>query len=457
MTTVEKLSPARERAVINSVERIIEESRSCPGASLNKVACGVFKASDLSPELIKRACEAYNRSKSVYMLTNIGADRRAEAFDLLSSEDILQAMHGAPLRKAAEFSVPSTDFTAIGAAPMRKAAAHTAADPEEHTGDIGALQSREAYRAVDELTDTLVRLGDRLEQRKIAADSRMSDMAQCFRTMPKTAGDKAARLLVNRYGDDGVRLMKVLSATIGRGLPMEKTASHAILPAAEPYVSAALLLDDAAEVRRLHSILSKVAADGEPKAGKGKDKGKDKGNMLIDIPFDAAEVVAHSTDKMLDPLLEFSKAPIYQKMVGETKKNVMGEIFDPETVNRLKQLKNTQLFVDVAADDFTKGYPIEHVTEAYNNIVGAMPELQDKKYLPWLKMLVKQQLVQGRVMDQATVDQMMNIKKSIVTGRKETSATALKAEEAVKAAGGEQTTAGVLPEAAAERIIHGGK
>jgi len=65
---ISKLSTAQERKVMRGIDKAISHTRK--GISPNKAMIKVARELDFTPEITKRACEAFNKSKSVYVMTN---------------------------------------------------------------------------------------------------------------------------------------------------------------------------------------------------------------------------------------------------------------------------------------------------------------------------------------------------------------------------------------------------
>ncbi len=409
--TFNKLDKTREQAVVTSIEKIIDRKRHEPGESLNKIAADVLEEVDnMTPELARRACEAFNKTKSIYTLQKRATEDRAEDFDIIDADVVHDHMYGYHKKAASKLEMPTRtykDNIPELREKLKKVAFETSESPEPIS--LGVLE-REIHRTSIRLDHSVDRLNGRIGMHKQASEDAIHRACQVMRKLHTKPLQKVARLAVNRYGDDGVRLVKLLGAYIDKDLPIEKTAAAAIFPLREPYTSIAIAIDEARACHKTTSMLSKTAAIGNmyDKYDKGTDAAA---GGVRDIRKSVGNV-----GKLLDPVVNFAKSPVYQELSKDVDKED-DQAFDASLRNQLQQLRATQAFVDVASDDFVKDYEIDETMQAYNNVVGAMPDLLNEKYTPWLKALVREQLVQGNVYDANTIKQLQEIGKEIQSGR----------------------------------------
>ena len=442
----EKLNQEKERAVVRSIETIIDESRHRPGEDLNKIASDVFATQNFTPELVKRACEAYNKSKSVYMLSKLSSDSRANDFPLIDPSKVVERLYF-PKEAQAQMLIPGMDFSTkvdfdrVMTQGISKEAGEKEAQEAPPAGDRSWSQDRALRKSELRLNKTLENMESTCEIHKLASMDAMHKAIETMEKMTTKQLTKTAHIIVNKYGDDGIRFLKIAGATLDKQLPLEKTASAVVLPLEDPYTSIDTMINEAREHVQLRNLLAKTAA-GIDKEAAGLF------NAGTNLVFGGAEGVLRGAGKTLDPMIEFAKTPIYSEMIKEHKSPKYEEVMDPVLTNQLKQVESTQTFVDVASDDFVKDYPIQDITEAYNNTVSVMPELQSPKYKPWLTALVKQQLVQGNVFDQETINHYMTMKSGLARAGKETSEAKRNLMESLK----KEPTAG-LPESVAGSLM----
>jgi len=400
--TFDKLDKTREQAVVTAIEMIIDRSRHDTDRGLDKIAADVLGGMDsITPELARRACEAFNKSKSVYTLQKRASEARAEEFELIDADEVHRLMYGYHQKAASLLILPARshrDNIPELREKLQKVALDASEAPEPIS--IGCLE-REIHRTSIRLERSVDKLRERVGMHKQASEDAIHRTCQVMRRLPRKQLKKVAHLVVNRYGDDGVRLVKLLGAYIEKELPIEKTAAAAIFPLREPFTSIAIAIDQARFFTKTNAMLKKTAG-----AADGVAEG-----------YGAAKsAVGNSVRKLLDPVIRFAKSPVYQQVTKEQNKEDDG-VFDASLRNQLQQLRATQSFVDIASDDFVKGYDLDETMQAFNNVVGTMPDLLDEKYGPWLKALVREQLVQGNVYDANTIKQLQDIGKEIKSGR----------------------------------------
>lgn len=398
----DKLDKIKEQAVVTAIEKIIDTSRHMPGTDLNKLAADVFRESDMTPQLVRRACEAYNKSKSVYTLQKRAADDRAEDFDLIDPEAVHSELYGYIPKAAAAFNLTGRDFrdNIPDLREKLQKVALDASEAPEPLADIGVIE-REIYRTSQRLDSSVAKLRSKVGMHKQASEDAIHRICQVMRDLQDKHIQKVARITVNRYGDDGVRLMRLVGAYIEKDLPLTKTANAALLPLREPYLSISIAIDEARAHGSSDTMLTKTA---------------DKLGDAYGVASSVGGTAKRTAKKLLDPAIEFAKLPMYAQM-NKDHKDKGDEAFDATLRNKLQQLRATQAFVDIASDDFVKDYPVDDTVAAYNNVVGSMPELLDEKYSSWLKSLVREQLVQGNVMDANNIQQLQTIQKEVKKGR----------------------------------------
>ena len=424
---IDKLNSEKERAVVRSIETIIDESRHRPAADLNKIAADVFATQNFTPELVKRACEAYNKSKSVYMLSKLSSQSRAEAFPLIDPADVITRLYNPKTAEetlhipTADFSM-KVDFERVMTLGISKTAGELQAEVAPPAGNREWSADKQLHKSEQRLNHTLKNMESKCDMHKLASMDAMHKAIDSMEKMTPKQLAKAQHIIVNKYGDDGARFIKIASATLARPewpldrLDLRKTASAVVLPLEEPYTSIDVMVKEAREHVQIKNLLAKTSAELMEKTSGGiASLFREGANLGVGL----SEGVASGLGKTLDPVVEFAKTPIYAEMTKEHKSPKYEEVMDPVLSNELKQIESTQSFVDVASDDFVKNYPIQDITEAYNNTVSTMPELQNPKYKPWLKSLVKQQLVQGNVFDQETINQYMTMKAGLSRSDKE--------------------------------------
>jgi len=228
---IDRLTAADERRVLRGIEKAIALTRG--GVSPDDAFVKVARELDLTPELTKRACEAFNKSKSVYVLTTRTAANRAEPFDCADPDKVVGSVFR-QASKEASMQFPRKDWSGLGlespapAPAMTKAAAESAPVANE-ISDRTALHRR--MGALDRFDRQRSLVG----QLRLEAEESLAKAAEAMRHMPAHELKKVAHVVVNRFDEHGVNMLKVIAAKIGREMPMTKTANWAVLPLDPPY------------------------------------------------------------------------------------------------------------------------------------------------------------------------------------------------------------------------------
>jgi hypothetical protein len=378
----EKLSAADERKVLKLIEKAVYFTRT--GESPTDAMCKAASDVSVQPELLKRACEAFNKSKSIHMLSHTASDKRANSFDLVDGEAVFNRLYkdaGKDQTQSEKLSLPSTDFAELGM-PFFKTAMQKEAS--EHTTEVNdAVGIKRTLKKARNDSHLIKSAASIMKQVRLESEIAIDKAVDFMYHKPEGELHKVARLLVNKYGEEGETMVKILSAKLHKELPMEKTASYAVFPFTEPYISLVKAMDRAQEYRDLKkNFIDKAAA-------------------LIDLPVQAAVAGSNVLKGYADPLVDLAKVPAIEFMTKEkdTGSKALAEVLNPEMRNKLKAMDASQNFIDVAADPYLKNYSINQIAEAYNNVTGTMPELQKPRYKGWLSSLVRKQLVQGNTFD----------------------------------------------------------
>lgn len=259
---IDKLPAAEERRVIRGIEKAIALTRagSVPDDALAKVAVEM----GFTPEITKRACEAFNKSKTVHMLTSRTSKDRAEAFEHSDPDKVVAAVFK-PVRKEASLAFPRGDWSALDVekAPpaMEKAAAEKRAAAPFDAGNATEMEYRRNLKQRMEVLDRFDRQRSRVGQLRQEAQEALMKAAEHMRLMKPRELAKVAHVVVNRFGDKGATMLKVIAAKLQRDLPIEKTANGAILPYAPPYPDIDQAIRKASEHAEEKDKLGRLAAD----------------------------------------------------------------------------------------------------------------------------------------------------------------------------------------------------
>jgi len=262
---IERITVAQERRIIRGIEKAIAGTRA--GATPDEALAKAAGELGLTPELTKRACEAFNKSKTVHMLSNTPAERRAEPFDHADPVKVLGKVFGPALAKTAAEppGLVFKDCSAMGLTPaprLQKVACETAAAPAPDIFKEGSeidyrRDLRDRMRALDEFD----RQRSLVNQLRLQAEDCIAKAAGHMRYMKHAEMAKIAHVVVNRFGGAGAALVRVLGAKLRAELPLEKTAHGAVLPLGSPYPELDEAVRCAREHCRQHARLVKMAED----------------------------------------------------------------------------------------------------------------------------------------------------------------------------------------------------
>lgn len=431
---VEQLSAADESRIMRALEKAAAMTRT--GASPDEALIKSAKELGLNPEMTKVACQAFNKSKSVYMLSKLSADRRGEPFDLSDPEKVVSGVFETKQAAVKNTSLDNImkDFTSLGL--MTKAACATAlqktASENEPKGDaLRDLEYKRDMREVIRALDKFDKLHGDMQMRKTAAELAVQDACDRLVRTPKAEIEKLARVVVNRYGDDGVRFMRLAQAKLGLELDLRKTASAAAIPAKEPYFSVVRSMEAMESYNKSKENLESVAREALKKRADVSTTmlaapiGLAAGG-LVTGPFDVARDIVPS---------EVSK---WQQLAmgSGNQEAAINEALDPVLLKKIENMDLEDAWVDMSKDKFIASHPRAKVLEAISDVVNVMPSMKIPHNKPLLQAMVRKQLSQGGAIDPVEVGQLASTEKTLAQSIQERAAAANK-EVASRQAGTE--------------------
>lgn len=392
---------------------------------LHKAASEIFgKAFAGKPEMMKRACQAYNSAKSIYMLSSADDDTRGNDYALLDPAKMYKEAKDMSvtesLRKAA---------SAVGLAPVRfescasksgMAKAASASSTKPHKENITS--------APTVLTDAQVKkvihanlngfegcilkyasTGNRLAREFETAKSTF------VRKMASESSDsrkKAAEILYAHFGDTGSALVDAFN----NAEPLKKIASYSktkykgsvSLPVSDLYKTASALVE-ANENLKEHT---------------------DKTMLLLDMTLDYVRDVSKAR-KLSKEAAAITPVSLLGTQIGTEMLKGTPELLDlddpdeaklrkaiytTEFKNRLKEHSLRRAFMDMLLDPSIQKYPLDKILNAYNMSLKEVPlnlrELPDTANLGLLKSRTLALLGRGGVPSAGDADTIMNIQKS---------------------------------------------
>ena len=416
---IDRITPTQERRIIRGIEKAIARTRS--GASPDEAMIKVAVEMKFTPEITKRACEAFNKSKTVHVLTSRTSENRAEPFDHIDPAKVLDAVFKSE-KTASERSLgwKLVDYSDKGLSFDHDVLTKSAADTEPLEKAADEITYKRDLKARMDMLDRFDKRRSEVRQLGLLSQESIMKAAEQMRYMPTKELRKVAHTVVNRYGDVGVSVLKVVSAKIQKDLPLEKTAHGAVLPLKSPYPE----LDKAISYARAH-------ADGKETLRKEAEAAAPFFfNKEADDLTDMAKADAAASMKRYGGRAVMTGLGMGTGLFKGFKKGLSGEVenwrkiiqpkpepqllnvLNPSFLARLNNIDNMQDWVDVAADPGISKYPIQDITSAYNNIVNVAPSMKKPSMKPALISMVKRQLAQNQMMDPAEVNQLTELEKN---------------------------------------------
>ena len=450
---IDRLPPSEERRVLVGLEKAVALSRSGmePDDAMVKVASDM----GFAPELVKRCCEAYNKSKAVHVLSTRPPSTRHEPFSKTSATRVLSRVFGAGVDDG-PLEISFTAKEASEARAMTKAASALPEGPvnrEQFLKEADELAYRRERRINSGVILGLEHLRQEAGVAKAAMEQALTKAASALKYLNPGERDKALRLMVNKYGDRGVAFGRLMGTRLGVEPKLEKTSSWAVLPSRSPYPEmvdamdkATRYIDTRGRVERLARGMAKQAGAGramltaaylglrrpggdtskattqdekgsgddakEAEARAGSKLGAALGLGVLTVPgaiTGGAIAAARQPRDILAGLAAIHGA-------GDVKS--YKDVLDPAFLAQARVIDLKQGFVDAALSKGIAGnYPLADVREAFNNLVGVMPELANPGMRPALVALMKRQLSQNQLMDPAEIHQLIQWREKVGRAR----------------------------------------
>jgi len=424
---IDKLSASQERRIMRGIEKAVASTRS--GSSPNDALIKMATELEFTPEITKRACEAFNKSKTVHVLSSRKSSDRAESFEHADPKEVVKAIFGGT-EKAASITLPKQDFSEIGLKlemSFEKAAAEKPVEePIDRDAMLKTASDVEYRRDMNkrmEVLDNFDRQKSTVNQLRLSTQDSLMKAAEHMRYTKDKELQKIAHVIVNRFGDQGAKMLQVIGAKIQRDLPLEKTANGAVLPFNSPYPEIDQAIRHAREYADEKAELTKLAEDArdfffEKDAAPLDTKSiLESGKFMgVTAPGFAAGAVKGGVKKGLDTISD--EVQKWSDITSANPDPKMLKVMDPAFMGNIDSIDNMQGWVAIASDQSIKNYPIEDITEAYNNIINVSPMMRDKAMQPALKSMVKRQLAQKQLMDPAEISQLVDLEKSYTASEK---------------------------------------
>lgn len=362
------VSPEMEKRIVRAVEEAISMTNN--GCSPNDAIYKVASVQQFEPPVVARIVEAFNKSKSVFMLKH--AADKTKPFELANTQDILGRIYR-PVEKAAAAEpdrLPDFDFSLLGVMPEMEKTARQAETIPVHSAAIRFEKFAGFCHKV------LYELHNRKIQKRHAFNEALKEAAEQLRELPDPVFAKIAQNVVNAYPKTGPLLMELLAINTRKPwAPMQKTANTAIFLAKEPYLSISRLYDTA----RAYNVAKSTELALQKQAEEG----------------------GNSFKAFLGGLAGAGMGSKVDEGGDKGKSNPLDQV-SPATFNKLKELEARQSLMNLMIfDDDLKPYPWPKLVTAYNEAVSVVPDAYKRPTV--LKNMMLQHLASGGIKDPATM------------------------------------------------------
>ena len=367
-------------------------------AELNKQAFDVlYKHLGDQPELLKRACEAYNHKKSLYKLESATDDTRGDSFAILDApalyEKALNKKHTEDMTKVASASMKPmfwADEVPMAAdiaeeIPLQKfASAETAVQYVDKPWTPREAQ----YELTEELrgdANLIYKYANELDSARVQFSNAMDRMTLELATMPMSMRKQAASLIVSVMGSFGDSLIDEFN----KKRPMQKLAS----------------------VDRIESRGTlRFPNDNVYKYAKMAKKASDTFNRTRKALLDFSDdIIQHLSNDFL-PATGLSKraaglasvvatGAIMKSMPeafgitdGDYNK-VAEKLFTPTVQNKVRELSTKRALYELYNDDYISSFSDDQIVDAFNQVLQQLPPSER------LRPALNTALIKSRVID----------------------------------------------------------
>lgn len=377
------------------------------------------------PELLKRACEAYNHKKTLYKLESATDDNRGESFAILDAPALYQKaqdlLRMKTLTKAASASLKprfwADEVPAVSAieeaVPMQK----FASAEKEAFNSTADMSEREFHfhlrKELQDNADLMYKYACDLDDCRKQYRKAMSGIEVEFGTMSPAMQKKAASLICSIMGEFGDSIV----SEFNRRRPMQKIASVERIqakgtlrfPSEKIYKEAQMAKQAHDEFYRMKSAMLDFAADVTdhlkqdfmPAAGLTK-QAAGFGSYLV------ANTVLNNMPEA------------FGIMDGDTQK-VMKKLYTPQLQNKLRELAMKRTLYSMYRDEYIRSFPDDKIIGAVNEAIQQLPpqeRVRPALNIPLLKSRVIDFLGRGGIASAGDADKILNQTKLLEAQRK---------------------------------------
>lgn len=388
----DKTTERAKNALLDCIEKTagIEDP-----AELNEKAFDVlYSHLGDSPELLKRACEAYNHKKTLYKLESADDSTRGDSFAILDAPSLYAKArakhHTVEMTKTASAEMKPrfwADKREEPAEPVRKVA--SASSPKQEVYTPPKYSDRDVeYMLVDELrksANLIYKYATELDSDRKAFADNCDKVVREFALMPKPMQKKAASLLSTVMGMFGDFLIE----NYNEQRPMNKIAS------VEHIQSRGSLRFPKEDIYR-YAKLAKKAFDSYHREQ----------DALLDFMDD---ITIHLRRDFVPTMRLPKKAAgvasvilangILQNMPeafginDDSYDKVSQSLLTPTIQNKTRELSTKRALYELYNDDYISSFPDEQIVDAFNNILQQLPPSER------LRPALNTALIKARVID----------------------------------------------------------
>jgi len=363
-----------EQKLIKAIETVIHSTNT--GINVNDAIYKVAMDEGFGPGSIETIVAAYNKSKTANMLKQAAADD----FELADAHNIINRIYNVEptVEKTAALQFPTADYSKadLQYKPVIQKVASEDIKPTEREAQMSIYK----YAKIREATQR--KLDDAVAEAQYHFSKSVENVLAVMRPMPKSELQKVANIVVNGYNEQesGRKFVELCLSRLNRtDIKLQKTASTAVFPVKEPYLSIAKVFEYAQKLSTAKNSLVFFSKEAAPYSI-AKDIGA---NMLTNVLTSAGGNEPVTPD-------------LIKTLLGKSKGEGAEDLLDPEYYNKLKTLDAKRNIMELALyDKQLKKYDLPMIVDAYNDVVELNPFAYKNKAL--LKNLVLAHIESGGV------------------------------------------------------------
>lgn len=422
---MKQLSASDRTKVMNVLAKCAAETKDITDAGeLNEAVYKILhKEFPGQPQLIKRACQAYNSAKSLHKLSSSDDSTRGDDFSILNPNEMyerakIDGVTSSLSKAASAIGLRSAVFTKDPEVPMAKAASATSVkkstltDGRENVPELSAFQvkhiNNENLRGfescITKFASQCNQVARTFEKSKKEFITKMASESSASRRF-------VAEILHARYGEAGDALVDEYN----KNTKINKVANYN----KNKYRGSVQLPDS--------EICKKASACIE--ASENLRRTEDRGFLMLDMMLPCLkdmisksritkEAAMPAAGSIIGTALGIGAAKDIPELVGlddPDEAATRKAIYTTELHNRLKEHGLRRAFMDLLLDPSIQKYPLDKILTAYNISLKEAPlsfrSIPDTANLGLLKARTLALLGRGGVPSAGDADTIMNIQK----------------------------------------------